>query len=468
MAKPTIFIIFLVVALPCLAMASFEQDAFRFLQFSQGEAASTGPQQSSMSLTITTRAGVVGNDRLGRYVVLLHAEEVSVAELEHLSRACGGMVILYNEEGKGSEEWMAAQQWLLTHAVPVPVYFVHSNERWEGIARDLDKLARSKMQAIDQFWPLQNSYHLEIAAPAPKLVDELHLPSVQSFLAGSGSNPSTIIITAHVDTFSSAPATSFGVNDNGSGVMALLELARLFSKLYEEESTRGENNILFLVTSGGRLNHAGVKHWLSKLDVVETDRIEYALNLDAIGESDLYLHVTRSAKNDRVEQLYNIISETASTMNIPYDVVQKKINLKDDNVYWGHEQFARKKVVSGTISSLPVGKSFLDRANVYDNKKQFSETTFRRNVELLRVSLLRHVYNLKGSEQLPVLSSDYSVSPNMLHAWVEYFSSHARMDGFDNHEASFMDPVRVALEEICGDAELQDAVIKTKGVYRWR
>lgn len=48
-----------------------------------------------------------------------------------------------------------------------------------------------------------------------------------------------------------------GSDSNGSGVVALLEIARLFSLLYSNAKTRARYNILFGLTSGGPYNYNG-------------------------------------------------------------------------------------------------------------------------------------------------------------------------------------------------------------------
>jgi hypothetical protein len=52
-------------------------------------------------------------------------------------------------------------------------------------------------------------------------------------------------------------ALSVGSDSNGSGVVALLEIARLFSRLYSNPKTRGKYNLLFGLTSGGPYNYNG-------------------------------------------------------------------------------------------------------------------------------------------------------------------------------------------------------------------
>ena len=71
-------------------------------------------------------------------------------------------------------------------------------------------------------------------------------------LAGFGledQNP-TIAIVAHYDADGAAPSLSRGADSNGSGVVALLEIARLFSKLYASKLTHAKVNFIFLLSAG--------------------------------------------------------------------------------------------------------------------------------------------------------------------------------------------------------------------------
>ena len=57
----------------------------------------------------------------------------------------------------------------------------------------------------------------------------------------------------------SSLALSVGSDSNGSGIVALLEIARLFSFLYSNLRTRGIYNLLFGLTSGGPYNYNGTQ-----------------------------------------------------------------------------------------------------------------------------------------------------------------------------------------------------------------
>lgn len=61
-----------------------------------------------------------------------------------------------------------------------------------------------------------------------------------------------------------------GSDSNGSGVVALLEIARLFSILYSNPKTRGRYNLLFGLTSGGPYNYNGTYKVLVLVQIFHT------------------------------------------------------------------------------------------------------------------------------------------------------------------------------------------------------
>lgn len=103
-------------------------------------------------------------------------------------------------------------------------------------------------------------------------------------------------------------ALSYGASSSTSGVVALFELSRLFSKLYENMKTQGKYNLLFLLTAAGRFNYLGTKHWLQGADVHLLENIEFALCLDTIttGDTSFYFHVSKVQKEGPVKQLYEV------------------------------------------------------------------------------------------------------------------------------------------------------------------
>lgn len=77
----------------------------------------------------------------------------------------------------------------------------------------------------------------------------------------------TVAIVAHYDAFGAAPQLARGADSNASGVAALLELLRLFSKLYSQSKTHPRANLIFVLSAGGKLNYLGIKKLID--DAVE-------------------------------------------------------------------------------------------------------------------------------------------------------------------------------------------------------
>ncbi|KAI9074476.1 hypothetical protein K1719_043538 [Acacia pycnantha] len=117
----------------------------------------------------------------------------------------------------------------------------------------------------------------------------------------------TIAIVASYNTFGAAPALSVGSDSNGSGVVPLLEAARLFSLLYSNPKTRGHYNLLFELTSGGPYNYNGTRKWLRNFDQRMRENIDYAIQRcidrlaseEAENEKDASDHEARKASKKK-------------------------------------------------------------------------------------------------------------------------------------------------------------------------
>ena len=103
----------------------------------------------------------------------------------------------------------------------------------------------------------------------------------------------TIIITAHYDAMGLATVNyffvhfinkysiliskiekclSYGCDSTGSGVVALLEIARLFSSLYSNSKTIPPINLLFVLTAEGAFNYHGLKKWIEEQSEVNESK----------------------------------------------------------------------------------------------------------------------------------------------------------------------------------------------------
>lgn len=129
-----------------------------------------------------------------------------------------------------------------------------------------------------------------------------------------------------------------GSDSSGSAVVALLEIARLFSILYSSPKTRGRYNLLFALTSGGPYNYNGTHkvlilkqlllftmlvlrsllhvndfftsllQWIHNLDQRLRETIDYAICLNSIGSSgnELWLHVSKPPANANIKHIFEV------------------------------------------------------------------------------------------------------------------------------------------------------------------
>jgi len=95
-------------------------------------------------------------------------------------------------------------------------------------------------------------------------------------LPGTGSGGETVVC-AHYDTF----FNTVGAYDNGSGTLALLELARRWTARPPRRSVR----MVFFAAEEWHL--AGSRAFVSSLSAAERSGIDFVLNLDGLGRGDL-------------------------------------------------------------------------------------------------------------------------------------------------------------------------------------
>ena len=97
------------------------------------------------------------------------------------------------------------------------------------------------------------------------------------------------------------------------GLTSKIKLANLFQfdynilpRLYSKSGNTPKYDVLFLLSSGGKLNYLASKTWLEKklssdsLETVLLNEVEFVLCLDGIGKDGLHLHVSKQPKEGTV------------------------------------------------------------------------------------------------------------------------------------------------------------------------
>jgi Zn-dependent M28 family amino/carboxypeptidase len=176
------------------------------------------------------------------------------AKVENAAAAGAGAIVVYNR-GDGDE---AAFRGYLPAPVTIPaVSLSHSaGMRLAGAARQERILARLSVEASTSFLPTNN------------LIAETAV----------GDPESVILVGAHLDSVQAGP----GINDNASGVAAILEIARQIARLGIETP----NRLRFAFWGAEEDGLLGSEHHVASLPPGELERIVAVLNFDMLASAN--------------------------------------------------------------------------------------------------------------------------------------------------------------------------------------
>ncbi|KAK3014635.1 hypothetical protein RJ639_010300 [Escallonia herrerae] len=338
---------------------------------------------------------------------------------------------------------------LLIHAnIRYPVYFAFEDDKIDAVLADVKRNDATGLPAT----ATTGGYKLVVTAPEPRKLAPPTMTNIQGWLPGlkadgDSNQLPTIAIVASYDTFGAAPALSVGSDSNGSGVVALLEIARLFSLLYKNPKTRGRYNLLFGLTSGGPYNYNGTHKWLRSFDQRLRESIDYAICLNSFGsvDNELWLHVSKPPENAYIKQIFEGFHNVAEEVDLKVGLRHKKINISNPRVAWEHEQFSRLRVTAATLSELPLAPELLESTGgLFDNRHFVSEAAIFRSIKLVAESLARHIYGQQG-KNVNIFADDSSlgVNPSYVQSWLDLLSRTPRVAPF----LSKTDPLIMAMEK---------------------
>ncbi|KAL3307988.1 hypothetical protein Ciccas_013487, partial [Cichlidogyrus casuarinus] len=211
---------------------------------------------------------------------------------------------------------------------------------------------------------------------------------------------------------------SFGYDSNASGVTVLILLSRIFGKLYSKPETRGNYNLVFLLSNGGKFNFLGSEKWL-KANLKDSsnsallDSIEQVICLEGLSQdfdSTLRMHLSRVPKEDSLSQhMLEALSSASKVHRLARDVqyVHKKVVLGKEWLAWEHERYSIHRLPALTLSSWPTSSQFKYRRSVLDLPTSVGAKTLAHNGLLIAEGLARLVYNRSDSEQ-PIVDAKWS------------------------------------------------------------
>ncbi|CAI6005866.1 unnamed protein product [Closterium sp. NIES-64] len=399
---------------PMLSDAASVVDVYRMIQYDLG-GAPFGSRKASFSLYASSglSTSAASEADLMRAVIVMPIQRINFTLLDEVvagSRKVGGLLFILPRhfssslpdggqgedddadddaskagagEGAGEvkehvEVVARLEERLLDANIPVPVYFAVDNAELSKLAADVESNDRAGKPAS----ATNGGFKLVVTAGEPrKLPASSPLPALEAWLYGDGQGQGQaqggrrealpiVAVVAPLDTFGLVPSLASGPASSASGVAAVLQVLRLFSRLFALlPSARPPFHLLFLLSSGGPFNFDGTRQWLASLDQSVQDRLEFAICLRAIGAapgaaeggSGLHLHASRPLKDPTISALFHGLSSAAAAADPRTSIalVHKKVNISDARVPWQHELFSRRKLVAASLSSLPSAPPFL-------------------------------------------------------------------------------------------------------------
>ncbi|KAA0719867.1 Nicalin-1 Nicastrin-like protein 1 [Triplophysa tibetana] len=336
------------------------------------------------------------------------------------------------------QSFMAAESQVLQKETLMPVYVAPEDEQLLCMYEEVNHAAATKSASalvrVLRSIISTTAFQILVSSSPIKPITDTTIIALEGFLPGAGEDPPTIVITAHYDTFGLAPWLAYGADSNGSGVAMLLELVRLFQRIYSDPRSQPPYHLLFTLTGAGKYNFLGTKRWLEEnMDRAESsllhDNVAFVLCLDSLGNGDeLFLHVSRPPKPGTSQFSFVLELEQVISGRFPwvsFGTIHKKINLQETTVAWEHERFGMKRIPGFTLSHIENSKSEL-RGSILDTMEQVDIMKLRRNVVIVAESLGRFIYNLtdKGSSKdTQVFKNSLDVQDSRLSALMSMMTS---------------------------------------------
>ncbi|XP_068447762.1 BOS complex subunit ncln isoform X1 [Clinocottus analis] len=460
---PLTFIVFipavLILVSPLPAEAAHEFTVYRMQQYDL-----QGQPYGTRNAILNTEARTVEAEVLSRRCVIMRLAEFSYEEYQKALRQSAGAVVIILPKNMSAmpqdivQHFMELEPEMLATETIVPVYFAMEDDELLSIYTQTltSSSSQGSLSAAEVLLhtATANGFQMVTSGAQSKAISDWAITSLEGRLAGvGGEDLPTIVVVAHYDSFGVAPWLSYGADSNGSGVSMLLELARLFSKLYTYKRTHAGYNLLFFVSGGGKFNYQGTKRWLEdNLDHTDSsllqDNVAFVLCLDTLGNGDtLHLHVSKPPKEGTPQ--FTLLKELEMVAEsqypeVKFSMVHKKINLADDMLAWEHERFGIRRLPAFTLSHLPSHRlaqrfSIMDVRSVSPSSRHgageppagphVDVMKLSRNTKLVAEALARVIYNLteKGAPgDLQIFTEQMQVQDEQLSAVVDWLTAQPR------------------------------------------
>ncbi|CAJ1060576.1 nicalin-1 isoform X3 [Xyrichtys novacula] len=471
---PLTFIVFipavLILVSPLPAEAAHEFTVYRMQQYDL-----QGQPYGTRNAILNTEARTVEAEVLSRRCVIMRLADFSYEEYQKALRQSAGAVVIILPKNMSAvpqdivQQFMELEPEMLSTETIVPVYFAVEDEELLSIYSQTltSSSSQGSLSAAEVLLhtATANGFQMVTSGAQSKAISDWAITSLEGRLSGlGGEDLPTIVVVAHYDSFGVAPWLSYGADSNGSGVSMLLELARLFSKLYTYKRTHAGYNLLFFVSGGGKFNYQGTKRWLEdNLDHTDSsllqDNVAFVLCLDTLGNGDsLHLHVSKPPKEGSPQ--FSLLKELEMVVSsqypeVKFSMVHKKINLADDMLAWEHERFGIRRLPAFTLSHLSSHR-LAQRSSIMDVRPHVDVKKLSRNTKVVAEALARVIYNLteKGAPgDLQIFTEQMQVQEEQLSALVDWLTAQPRAAQLVDKDSSLVSTLEYHLGHYLKDVK---------------
>ncbi|XP_064078098.1 BOS complex subunit ncln-like [Macrobrachium nipponense] len=434
---------YLVVALPLLILispvpvvdAAAEFTVYRLQQYDLH-----GSAHGSRSSLVNVEARTLDAPSLARRCVLARLTDLTPSLYQQLiSQGAAALLVLLPSNLLGLSEDQQklvhdVEEAMLDSDTQIAVYLAFETkeltEIYEAVRTSTNTDSASSAAAAMMSSLSSDGYQIVVGGSQSKLITDMSIANVQGKLSGYGIEEQlpTIAVVAHYDAFGAAPELSWGGDSNGSGVVILLELARILSRLYSSPRTHPRLNVAFLLSGGGYINYQGSKRFLEDhLDASDSPLLSethFTLCLDTLGNSNtLRLHVSkRPRETSPGHNFYQALEEAGKASGVEVEMVHRKINLQEDTQAWEHEKYSMRRLPAFTLSRL-TGPKTGERGTILDTTESVDIDSLTRNTAVVVNALLRHIYNTSIDG---ILDDGLAVTRGSVASWIDMISSQPR------------------------------------------
>uniref|UniRef100_A0A2K6M9R9 Nicalin n=1 Tax=Rhinopithecus bieti TaxID=61621 RepID=A0A2K6M9R9_RHIBE len=433
-----------------------------------------GQPYGTRNAVLNTEARTMAAEVLSRRCVLMRLLDFSYEQYQKALRQSAGAVVIILPRAMAAvpqdvvRQFMEIEPEMLAMETIVPVYFAVEDEALLSIYEQTQAASASQGSASAAEGGTLRTATCQRASRWSRSGVQMPRP-VSDWLIGrltglGGEDLPTIVIVAHYDAFGVAPWLSLGADSNGSGVSVLLELARLFSRLYTYKRTHAAYNLLFFASGGGKFNYQGTKRWLEdNLDHTDSsllqDNVAFVLCLDTVGRgSSLHLHVSKPPREGTLQHAFLRELETVAAHQFPevrFSMVHKRINLAEDVLAWEHERFAIRRLPAFTLSHLESHRDG-QRSSIMDVRSRVDSKTLTRNTRIIAEALTRVIYNLteKGTPpDMPVFTEQMQIQQEQLDSVMDWLTNQPRAAQLVDKDSTFLSTLEHHLSRYLKDVK---------------